>query len=209
MSKHRRNEGTHWWVWVQFVVLMISLVANVVLWLGHRHFEAKERFSTYNDLAWQTLHLLETRSVLVISQMDSLAAQLAGQNPTRADWFHDVCALDSAWVHDIKRLITEAESKLQSYRNIVEADLDAMDFVRPTVTRITPPSQQLDLPTFARALEVRNMIRLFELGTRGHSITTGLKEKADRTRELAAIADSVQILSERSQSQIQKVLDNL
>jgi hypothetical protein len=52
IATRETKAGADWWTWVQFVVLCVSTVVNVVPWVRTQWLDSAMCIAEYNDQAW-------------------------------------------------------------------------------------------------------------------------------------------------------------
>ncbi len=162
MAKSEPKAGADWWIWVQFVVLCVSIAANVALWVRTQRLDSAIRIAEYNDRSWRALrefeHGVQDVSSRFYSGFDD--PPLSAEDQELEKWARRIEAQLALWTDDVGRHVIELKNKLMTYEAAMGKHPESAMVARTEVESLTAP--------IARAVALLDgRIELFEQVERG------------------------------------------
>jgi hypothetical protein len=136
-----KKSNTHWWIWVQFAVLSVSLVVNAVLFWRSQIEKRHAVYSEKNDLAWKAYKEFKKDSIEFQQSLQEKVSWLEQADPTSDRWLEQSQQLNSEWLDHMILLFSEAQSKFIAYEAEVGISLPAYDFFELEIMTLLPPGE--------------------------------------------------------------------
>lgn len=161
----RLNADSHWWVWVQFAVLIVSLAVNVVLWLDSRQQERIAKAARYNDQAWLALAEYEKEAGALSKRFDLevnplLPLVLFGADPY--PWSESEEETVVHWAEDAATSVTKLGQKLSSYESALAERPAAFEFSQEAIQRLLPKANMISSALIVRKRELEEQMELLD-----------------------------------------------
>jgi hypothetical protein len=128
------------------MTLLLSIGANLVLWLKKENLEQAMRYAEYNDRARASLHSFDsTTRDIDRKETTELQALFEGIDYEGSnDLQRRLDSMDSQWLASVPRQVGELRGKLDSYNAASKRRLDAFRYAAEDVKRLKCPSQKAE-----------------------------------------------------------------